>query len=90
MADSSSRNPFAAFGHRLIEAVWKLGFVCRFFAAILRDSGASLRRFPDGININELTVQLNKPYSRLSSQLLEMEFKGLVKCLPGGVYKAVR
>ena len=46
MADSSSRNPFAAFGHRLIEAVWKLGFVCRFFAAILRDSGASLRRFP--------------------------------------------
>ena len=46
MADSSSRNLFAAFGHRLIEAVWKLGFVCRFFAAILRDSGASLRRFP--------------------------------------------
>lgn len=36
MADSSSRNLFAAFGHRLIEAVWKLGFVCRFFAAILR------------------------------------------------------
>lgn len=46
MADSSSRNPLAAFGHRLIEAVWKLGFVCRFFAAIVRDSGASVRRFP--------------------------------------------
>lgn len=51
---------------------------------------ASLRRFPDGININELTVYLNKPYSRLSSQLLEMEFKGLVKCLPGGMYRVVK
>lgn len=49
-----------------------------------------LRRNSDGINVNEMALQLNKPYSRLSSQLLEMEFKGLVKCLPGGVYKAVR
>lgn len=49
-----------------------------------------LRKNTDGINVNELALQLNKPFSRLSSQLLEMEFKGLVKCMPGGVYKAVR
>ena len=42
------------------------------------------------VRINELTVQLNKPYSKLSSQLLEMEFKGLVRCLPGGMYRVVK
>ena len=51
---------------------------------------AHLRQFPDGINVNELTVQLNKPYNKLSSMLLEMEFKGLVKCLPGGMYRVVK
>ena len=51
---------------------------------------ANLRQFPDGVNVNELTILLNKPYSKLSSQLLEMEFKGLVKCLPGGMYMVVK
>lgn len=46
-----------------------------------------LHQFPDGVNVNELTVKLKKPYSRLSSQLLDLEFKGLVRCLPGGMYK---
>lgn len=49
-----------------------------------------LRQYPDGINVNELTVLLNIPYSKLSSLLLEMEFKGLVKCLPGGMYRVVK
>lgn len=51
---------------------------------------SSLRQFTEGININELTMLLNKPYSKLSSLLLEMEFKGLVKCLPGGMYRVVK
>lgn len=46
-----------------------------------------LRKVPEGINVNELTVALKWSYSVLSTRLLEMEFKGLVKCLPGGVYK---
>lgn len=46
-----------------------------------------LYRHPDGINVNELTVKLKRPYSQLSSQLLDLEFRGLVRCLPGGVYK---
>lgn len=49
---------------------------------------ASLRRFPDGININELTVQLTSP-TAASHRSFEMEFKGLVKCLPGGMYRVV-
>ena len=51
---------------------------------------ANLRQFPDGINVNDLTVQLNKPFNKLSSLLLKMEFKGLVKCLPGGIYKVIK
>ncbi|VBB47224.1 DNA protecting protein DprA [uncultured Paludibacter sp.] len=48
-----------------------------------------LRKNHNGVNVNELTVKLNKPYSKLSSKLLDMEFKGLVKCLPGGVYRVI-
>lgn len=46
-----------------------------------------LKKTPQGINVNELTVSLKIPYSQLSTRLLEMEFKGLVKCMPGGMYK---
>lgn len=49
-----------------------------------------LRKCANGINVNELTVKLNRPYSKLSSKLLDMEFKGLVKCLPGGMYRIVK
>lgn len=49
-----------------------------------------LRKCQNGINVNELIVKLNKPYSKLSSRLLDMEFKGLVKCLPGGIYKIIQ
>lgn len=51
---------------------------------------STLRQYADGIQLNELSIQLAKPISRLSSQLLEMEFKGVVKCLPGSVYKIVK
>lgn len=50
---------------------------------------SELRKYPDGINVNELTVLLNLPFSKLSAKLLQMEFKGLVKCLPGGIYKGI-
>ena len=47
-----------------------------------------LRRFPDGIQVNEFIVILKKPFNKISALLLNMEFSGWVKCLPGGVYKA--
>ena len=37
--------------------------------------------------INRMTVDLNQPLSQLLSILLELEFKGVVKALPGGIYK---
>lgn len=49
-----------------------------------------LRQFSDGLQLNELSIKLEKPVSKISSLLLEMEFKGIVKCLPGNLYKIVK
>lgn len=49
-----------------------------------------LRQNPEGIQLNELAIQLEKPISKISSMLLEMEFKGVVKCLPGNLYKIIK
>ncbi len=49
-----------------------------------------LRQNSDGIQLNELAIQLEKPISKISSMLLEMEFKGVVKCLPGNLYRIVK
>lgn len=37
--------------------------------------------------INRMTVELNQPLSQLLSIMVELEFKGVVKAFPGGVYK---
>jgi len=50
----------------------------------------TLRQHSDGIQMNELAILLTKPASKISSLLLEMEFKGIVKCLPGSVYRIVK
>ena len=49
-----------------------------------------LRQNPEGIQLNELSLKTEKPVSKISSLLLGMEFKGLVKCLPGNLYKIVK
>ena len=51
---------------------------------------STLRQYSDGVQMNELAVMMSKPSSKISSMLLEMEFKGVVKCLPGSVYKIVK
>ncbi|MHB9140694.1 MAG: DNA-processing protein DprA, partial [Paludibacter sp.] len=51
---------------------------------------STLRQYSEGMQMNELAVMLAKPASKISSMLLEMEFKGVVKCLPGSVYKIVK
>lgn len=51
---------------------------------------STLRQHSDGIQMNELAAMLAKPSSKISSMLLEMEFKGVVRCLPGSVYKIVK
>ena len=37
--------------------------------------------------ITHMTIDLNHPLSQLLSILVELEFKGVVKALPGGIYK---
>ena len=43
----------------------------------------------EGMHINALVVALNWPISRMSALLFEMEMKGLVRALAGGVYQMV-
>jgi DNA processing protein len=49
-----------------------------------------LRSQTDGVQLNEIAIKLEKTVSKISSLLLEMEFKGLVKCLPGSCYKIIK
>lgn len=51
---------------------------------------STLRQYPDGLQLNELSLKTASPVSKISSLLLGMEFKGLVKCLPGNLYKIVK
>jgi DNA processing protein len=41
------------------------------------------------INLNLLSLKCGIPVSKLSATLLELEFKGLVKSKPGGIYRVV-
>ena len=49
-----------------------------------------LRQYHDGVQMNELAIQLELPVSKISSLLLEMEFKGIVKCAPGNIYRIIK
>jgi DNA processing protein len=49
-----------------------------------------LRQHTEGVQVNSLAVSMKMPFSKITALLLEMEFKGLVKCLPGNVYKVVK
>jgi DNA processing protein len=42
-----------------------------------------------GITIDQLSLQCDLPVSKVSALLLNLEFHGLVKCLPGKIYKAL-
>ncbi len=43
----------------------------------------------EGLHINLLVMETKMPYSKVASLLLQMEFRGIVKSLPGGVYRAL-
>lgn len=43
----------------------------------------------DDAQINRMAIELNTPISTLSATLVELEFKGCVIALPGGVYRPV-
>ena len=49
----------------------------------------ALRENSDGLQVNQMVVQLNIPINRLLPLLFEMEMKGLVKAVAGGCYRAM-
>ncbi|MBQ5528437.1 MAG: hypothetical protein IIU05_05235, partial [Bacteroidales bacterium] len=48
-----------------------------------------LQEAEDGIHINLLVMELELPYSDVASELLSLELQGLVRSLPGGIYRFV-
>ena len=46
-----------------------------------------LQKHPDGIQINTLVVESNIAINRMTSLLFNLEIKGVVRALAGGVYK---
>ncbi len=59
----------------------ELGATEKHIVSLLKDSGNQ--------SINELSTRLNMPISKVSPLLLDLEFEGIIKCLPGNRYKAV-
>lgn len=49
----------------------------------------SLLRQHDTLQINQLTIKLKLPVEKLFPLLIELEFKGYIRCLPGSMYKVV-
>ena len=47
----------------------------------------ALRENSDGLQVNQMVVQLNIPINRLLPLLFDMEMKGLIKAVAGGSYR---
>ncbi len=41
------------------------------------------------LSIDRLSINLNVPISKLSAELIDLEFKGVLTCLPGNIYKLI-
>jgi len=48
-----------------------------------------LREEEEGIHINLLVMETKRPYGEVVSDLMMMEMDGIVKALPGGMYRAL-
>lgn len=48
-----------------------------------------LKRMPEGMQINALVVATDIPVNRMSALLFELELKGVVRALAGGVYRLI-
>ena len=46
-----------------------------------------LQEAEDGLHINLLVMETERPYSEVSSDLVMLEIQGLVRSLPGGIYR---
>jgi len=46
-----------------------------------------LLRMEDSMGIDDISLKTNMPASKISATLLNLEFQGLIRVLPGNVYK---
>ena len=49
-----------------------------------------LQEAEEGMHINLLVMETERAYAEVSSDLMELELQGLVRSLPGGIYRFVR
>lgn len=49
-----------------------------------------LRQAEDGLHVNLIVMETEKPYSHIVSTLTMMELRGIVRSLPGNIYKAIK
>ena len=46
-----------------------------------------VEKHPDGLQINTLVVETNIPINRITGILFELEMKGVIRTLAGGMYR---
>ena len=49
-----------------------------------------MRGYEDGVHVNTLVAETHMPYAATSAMLFEMEMRGMVRSLPGGLYRAIK
>lgn len=49
-----------------------------------------LHQSEDGVHVNSLVAETHMPYAATSSLLFQMELRGLVRSMPGGLYRALK
>lgn len=48
-----------------------------------------LDKYPDGLQINTLVVRTNIPINKITGILFDMEMKGIIRAMTGGMYKLI-
>jgi DNA processing protein len=51
---------------------------------------SKLNEAEEGLHINLLVMETERAYSDVSSDLVSLELQGLIRSLPGGIYRLVR
>jgi DNA processing protein len=78
-------------GWQKTDAAKSQGLQQELFVELTSDESILLKtiRESSGLTIDQLSLQCEMPVSKASASLLNLEFHGLVKCLPGKLYKTM-
>jgi DNA processing protein len=56
----------------------------------LEENIVNMLRNADTLGLDEISLALSLPVNKISSTLLTLEFQGLVRALPGSIYRLNR